>query len=92
MPTIEEIKERHKPFRIWDECDCPDEVKANGTHLDIDEVGLTCNLLYIICSWCCADQGSGYQSEACASGHKHTLDEADRCDIAFVMSRAMGYW
>jgi hypothetical protein len=87
MPTIEEIRERHKPFRIYDECDCTDEQKRDDKHKDIMEVGLTCNLMYVVCAWCCADQGSGYQSMACAEGHEHTLDEDDRCDIAFVLNR-----
>lgn len=88
MPTtMEEIAERHKPFRIYDECDCPEEQKQDERHKNIEEVGWTCNLLYVVCAWCCADQGSGYQSEACANGHKHTLDENERCDIAFVLSR-----
>ena len=55
---------------IYDECECEDTTTPG--HVDVEEVGITCNLLHIACRECCT---SGvdirYQTEDCANGHDH---------------------
>ena len=75
--AVERVRALHRTVGIFDECDCDDDAKAEG-HLDIYEVGLTCNKLYDICDECCRDDG--YQTEECADYHRHGLpDEAYLC-------------
>ena len=68
--AAERVRALHAPFRIYDECECDDTTTPG--HVDIEEVGITCNLLYVVCRECCT---SGvdirYQTEDCADGHDH---------------------
>ena len=67
---VERVRALHVPFRIYDECECEDTTTPG--HIDVEEVGITCNLLHIACRECCT---SGvdirYQTEDCANGHDH---------------------
>ena len=67
---VEQVRALHVPVRIYDECECEDTTTPG--HVDVEEVGITCNLLYIACRECCT---SGvdirYQTEDCANGHDH---------------------
>ena len=72
---VERVRELHRAFGIYDECDCDDPDPA--THLDVDDVGLTCNLMYRVCAECCRDDV--YQTEDCANYHDHRLDEDYHC-------------
>ena len=72
---VERVRALHRAFGIYDECDCDDPDPA--THLDVDDVGLTCNLMYRVCAECCRDDV--YQTEDCASYHDHRLDEDYHC-------------
>ena len=72
---VERVRALHRAFGIYDECDCDDPDPA--THLDVDDVGLTCNLMYRVCAECCLDDV--YQTEGCASYHAHRLDEDYHC-------------
>lgn len=68
--ALNAVRELHAPFRIYGECDCTDAEKDDEqTHVEVEDVGRTCNLLYLICRCCCYD---GYsQSEDCACEHDH---------------------
>lgn len=72
--ALNKVRELHKPFKIYGECDCtPEQQDDEQTHVEVDDVGRTCNLLYRICESCCYD---GYsQSEDCACSHEHGLDK-----------------
>ena len=72
---VERVRALHRAFGIYDECDCDDPDPA--THLDVDGVGLTCNLMYRACAECCRDDV--YQTEDCANYHAHRLDEDYHC-------------
>ena len=72
---VERVRALHRAFGIYDECDCDDPDPA--THLDVDGVGLTCNLMYRACAECCRDDV--YQTEDCANYHDHRLDEDYHC-------------
>ena len=72
---VERVRALHRAFGIYDECDCDDPDPA--THLDVDDVGLTCNLMYRVCAECCRDDV--YQTEDCANYHDHRLDEDYHC-------------
>ena len=61
------------PDEPTQDADAPDP----ATHLDVDDVGLTCNLMYRVCAECCRDDV--YQTEGCASYHAHRLDEDYHC-------------
>lgn len=67
---VEQVRALHVPCRIYDECECEDTTTPG--HVDVEEVGITCNLLHIACRECCT---SGvdirYQTEDCANGHDH---------------------
>ena len=67
---VERVRALHVPVRIYDECECEDTTTPG--HVDVEEVGITCNLLHIACRECCT---SGvdiwYQTEDCANGHDH---------------------
>lgn len=68
------IRELHKPFGIYDECEHEhtEEQVAAGECLEIMEVGLTCEdgLMYWICVSCCTD--GDYQTEGCVGEHDHS--------------------
>lgn len=68
--AIEAVRKLHRPYKMYDECDCTDEQKDDEqTHVEIDVIGRTCNMLYTICFECCGD---GYgQGESCANYHDH---------------------
>ena len=74
--AVERVRALHRSVGIYDECDCPDEAKSEG-HLDVYEVGTTCNKLYDICDECC--RNGGYQTEDCANYHEHQLGETHLC-------------
>lgn len=68
------IRELHKPFGIYDECECDhseDDIE-NGRAFEVMEVGLTCEdgLMYLICVSCCT--ADGYQIEGCVGEHDHS--------------------
>ena len=72
---VERVRALHRAFGIYDECDC--DAPDPATHLDVDDVGLTCNLMYRVCAECCRDDV--YQTEDCANYHDHRLDEDYHC-------------
>ena len=72
---VERVRELHRAFGIYDECDC--DAPDPATHFDVDDVGLTCNLMYRVCAECCRDDV--YQTEDCANYHDHRLDEDYHC-------------
>ena len=68
--AVERVRELHVPFRIYGECECEDTTTPG--HVDIEEVGTTCNLLYTACRECCTSGAVyRYQTEDCAYGHDH---------------------
>lgn len=69
--ALERVRALHRPYSIYGECDCPEE-KDESTHVEVEEVGRTCNKLAVVCFECCT-AGSGYQSEECAYAHTHAL-------------------
>lgn len=72
---VERVRALHRAVGIYAECDCADADPA--THLNVDDVGLTCNLLYRVCAECCRDDV--YQTEDCANYHDHRLGEDYHC-------------
>jgi len=70
----------HAAMPIYDECECED--KSEG-HAEVEEIGLTCNLLYYICLECCTENTRWpQQAEWCMDKHKHQhgdLDPWRRC-------------
>ena len=68
--AVERVRELHVPFRIYGECECEDTTTPG--HVDIEEVGITCNLLYTACRECCTSGAVyRYQTEDCDAGHDH---------------------
>ena len=68
--AVERVRALHVPFRIYGECECEDTTTPG--HVDIEEVGITCNLLYAACRECCTSGADiRYQTEDCAYGHDH---------------------
>ena len=68
--AVERVRELHEPFRIYGECECEDTTTPG--HVDIEEVGITCNLLYVACRECCTSGAVyRYQTEDCDAGHDH---------------------
>ena len=72
---VERVRALHRAVGIYGECDC--DAPDPATHLDVDDVGLTCNLMYRVCAECCRDDV--YQTEGCANYHAHRLDEDYHC-------------
>ena len=72
---VARVRALHRAVSIYDECDC--DAPDPATHFDVDDVGLTCNLMYRVCAECCRD--NMYQTEGCASYHAHRLDEDYHC-------------
>lgn len=75
VELVQKLREIHKPFGIYDECDHdhgdgPGDESPSATVVDVDGIGLTCNLMYSICTNCCAF-GGDLQSEECAGVHDH---------------------
>ena len=68
--AVERVRVLHVPFRIYGECECEDTTTPG--HVDIEEVGITCNLLYTACRECCTSGAVyRYQTEDCDAGHDH---------------------
>ena len=68
--AVKRVRALHVPFRIYDACECEDTTTPG--HVDIEEVGITCNLLYAACRECCTSGvDMRYQTEDCADGHDH---------------------
>lgn len=63
----------HLPQDIYSECNCPEDQKVDGRHVEVEEVGLTCELVMTICQSCCCDT-DGNQSEECFAEHFHGPD------------------
>jgi hypothetical protein len=65
------IRSIHKPFGIYDECVCED--KTTAAHTQVNDVGLTCALMYRVCEECCTsgDGFANYQTEECCDTHSH---------------------
>lgn len=63
------IRSIHSLFGVYAECDCDPDAKDKATHVDVEDVGLTCNLTHFICRECCTN--NGYQREDCADYHSH---------------------
>lgn len=86
--ALRAVLDLHRPFTIWDECDCtPEQKDDEHTHTEVDEVGRTCNRLYIVCKECCT--GPYGQMEHCADGHDHTLNPVDRCPTVRAIEEAL---
>lgn len=68
--AVKRVREMHVPFRIYGECECEDTTTPG--HVDIEEVGITCNFLYVACRECCTSGADiRDQTEDCAYGHDH---------------------
>ena len=88
VAALQAVLDLHRPFTIWDECDCTPEQKGDeATHVEVDEVGRTCNRLYIVCEECCT--GPYGQMEHCADDHDHTLNPVDRCPTVRAIEEAL---
>lgn len=61
----------HTPWGIYDECECPAEVREQDGHIInlIEFSGCEKSLVYWACRECCTDDG--YHNEACATYHDH---------------------
>jgi hypothetical protein len=72
----------HSAMPIYDECECTEDQKSEG-HTEVEDVGLTCNLLYYICLECCTENTRWpQQAEWCMDKHQHRhgdLDPWRRC-------------
>lgn len=76
--AIARVRAIHGPYGIWDECDHQHQPGDPGV-ADIDDIGLTCNQLYVICRVCCTNghiNAAGeylpeQQSEECVDRHDH---------------------
>ena len=75
--TITAVRELHKSFDIYDQCEHGNE-EHDGAVL-IDEIGYTCNLIYHICSECC--MGGNEMGEWCLD-HDHGLGKPICATIA----------
>ena len=81
----------HTPRAVYDECECTEEQKTDGRHVEIEEIGLTCELMYYICVECCVENPQWpEQAEWCHDKHKHLpgdLDPENRCPTIRMMRR-----
>lgn len=81
----------HGEFRIFDECGhehTEEDVKA-GRAFNVSEVGYVCEdgYRYSICRECCRD--GDYQTEDCATYHKHTAD-GPQCRTVHAVAEKLG--
>lgn len=72
LTAVQAVLDLHRPFRVYDECECTDEQKDDGYHVEVNDIGLTCNHIYTVCGECCTDDE--YVTEAC-SYHDHREGE-----------------
>lgn len=74
----------HTRYGIYDECECPDDVRQRDGHLlELEEFsGCEKSLVYWACRECCSDDG--YHSEACATYHDHG-DDKPYCAVLAVI-------
>lgn len=83
--ALARVREMHQPYKVYDECDCDDDAKNDGRHVEVEAAlatsstgiscfGWTCNHLYTACDECCTE-GMGYITEHCAIYHDHGPDK-----------------
>lgn len=83
--ALARVREIHQPYKVYDECDCDDDAKNDGRHVEVEAAlatsstgiscfGWTCNHLYTACDECCTE-GMGYITEHCAIYHDHGPDK-----------------
>ncbi len=83
--VLEELRELHRPFAIYERCDCPEYDHAEPCTYAGDFV--TClPPSYYICGHCCRD-AEGIQSEECAADHPHG-EGTPVCPTAAILDRA----
>jgi len=83
--VIDEIRQLHRPFRIYDECGHKHEEGEPGVK-EIDEVGLVCEagFQYEICRACCVDSHLDEMTETCATEHTHGANTPRCATIAII--------
>lgn len=84
------IADGHKPYGVYDECEC-DEATANeeGHGIELEfYMGCAESLRYMACGECCAD--GGYHAERCADGHDwHRGPEGVYCRAVAAIDRVL---
>lgn len=71
VAALRAVEALHRPWKVYGECDCTDEEKADDlTHAYVEEIGSTCNVEAVVCAECCSE-GDEYHSEECATYHDH---------------------
>ena len=78
----------HRPYGIYDECDCPNPVEGVDGHVKVEDVGITCALMYRVCHECCIDDG--YQREECFDCHGHWAGEKYQCPTVEAIKEEPG--
>lgn len=65
----------HTPFGVYDECECPEDVREQDGHgIELEDFyGCEKSRLYDVCRFCCSE--NDYHTEACATGHHHGPDK-----------------
>ena len=84
---VAKLRELHRPFGIYDECDCDPEEHAGKTITDCGEFWTCLDPMYSICAHCCRD-ASGEQTENCASSHQHGRGKPI-CETAAIIAAAI---
>ena len=87
LDTVEAVLALHRPCGIYDECDCPNLVEGVDGHVSVEDVGITCALMYRVCYECCTDDG--YQREECSDHHEHWAGEKYLCPTMEAIGRVM---
>ena len=67
---IDSVLALHFPAAIFRECDCDEDQHSDGRHVEVEVIGMTCDVADVVCGSCCVDS-EGNQSEDCADGHVH---------------------
>jgi hypothetical protein len=70
------LRELHRPFGIYDECDCLWRTDANKHRrpdhvVDCGEFDTCLDPMWFVCAHCCRDLDDSYQLERCHDSHDH---------------------
>ena len=87
IAAVEAVLKVHRPSGVYDKCECVDPDPDDGVHIEVEEVGITCNCIYEVCRECCA--GDEYLTESCMDYHEHNPGDKHLCSTVAALHTAL---
>lgn len=76
--AVQRVEAIHVPAAIYGTCDCDNSLWEHDYpppgHIEVEDIGWTCNKLHDVCGECCMTDGT-WNTEECADMHDHGHDK-----------------